>query len=243
MSVAPKPAAWIDDPVGHARACEAGKRSRLAPLLIALYRFRRLRSLALRLCLRLEGGSFFSETYREIFKRRHGVTIGPYSYGDILRPGVLPRGTHVGPWCSIGAQLIVRRRDHPFERPAMHPIFYNHKCGFLITDTILEDADNPLTIGHDVWIGDRVTVLSGCRSIGAGAVVAAGAVVTRDVPAYSIVGGLPAKVLRMRFDEATIQALEKSRWWELAAPDLLKEREALLRDAKDLPEDWLTGRP
>lgn len=69
-----------------------------------------------------------------------------------------------------------------------------------------------VTIGHDVWLGSQCMVLSGV-SIGTGAVVAARAVVTRDVPPYAIVGGNPARVLRQRFDEAQVAALLASRWW------------------------------
>ena len=167
-----------------------------------------------RLCLRLEGGGLHSDSWRQILTRYHRATVGRYSYGDILRPGLLPPGSRVGAYCSVGTELIVRRRDHPLDRPALHPFFYNAALGFLTRDTIGSEADNPLTIGHDVWIGDRVTILSGCRSIGTGAVIAAGAVVTRDVAAYSVVAGVPARPLRLRFDAATIARLEASRWWD-----------------------------
>lgn len=232
---------WTEDPVGRARRMLARSRCRWSSILVALYRRRRLRRFCLKACDRLEGGEFYSQTRRDILKAYHGVEIGPYTYGDVMRPGVLPRGTIVGPWCSIGTDLIVRRRDHPFERPSMHPFFYNAGVGYLVRDTIPYDQDNPLIIGHDVWFGDRVTILSGCKTIGQGAVVAAGAIVTKDVPPYSIVGGVPAKVLRMRFDEAAIAKLERSRWWEMDAPAVLARREHLLSPATDLPDDWLSG--
>ena len=71
-----------------------------------------------------------------------------------------------------------------------------------------------MTIGHDVWLGSGAIVLSGV-TIGHGAVVAAHAVVTRDVPPYAIVGGNPAKVIRYRFDEETVAALLEAPWWDL----------------------------
>lgn len=189
-------------------------------VLMALAGLGRLRALALRLAARLEGGALRSTTLRTILARFHGVTVGRYSYGPILTPGVLPRGTVVGAYCSIGSGLIVRRRDHPVDRPVLHAFFYNAALGIVPTDTIPAVAANPLTIGHDVWIGDRVTILAGCRHIGNGAVVAAGAVVTRDVPPYAIVAGVPARVLRMRLDAATVAALEASRWWDRPIEDL-----------------------
>ena len=152
---------------------------------------------------------------RQLLLARHGVTIGDYAYGAILHAGVLPRGSVVGRWCSVGQELIVRRRDHPIERVTQHPFFYNAKLGKVPRDTIQRDDENPLVIGNDVWIGDRVTILSGCRRIGDGAVLAAGAVVTRDVPPFAIMGGVPARLLRARFPEPLAEQVARSRWWEL----------------------------
>jgi acetyltransferase-like isoleucine patch superfamily enzyme len=162
-----------------------------------------------------------SQTWRAILYDVHGVEIGRYSYGAILNAGVLPRGCKVGNYCSVGSELIVRRRDHPLARPFLHPFFYNHRLGLLEHDTIPSDTDNPLIIGHDVWIGDRVTVLSGCRRIGNGAVIAAGAVVTRDVAPYAIVAGVPARTIRYRLDETRRAELETSRWWEYRIDEII----------------------
>lgn len=214
---------WAPDAPKHARRMEAKSRSALSPLILRMYRFGRLRGLAKKLCYRLEGGQMWTRTWRDILRRYHGADVGRYSYGDILRPGVLPPGSWVGEYCSIGAGLIVRRRDHPVHRPILHPFFYNSVLGLLKEDSIPRDQDNPLVIGHDVWIGDRVTVLSGCTKIGNGAVIAAGAVVTRDVPPYAIVAGVPAMVLRPRFSPDRIALLENSQWWERDIADLVEE--------------------
>jgi acetyltransferase-like isoleucine patch superfamily enzyme len=191
-----------------------------SPLLLALYRVPRLRGLVRRLCGRLEGELMRSASWREVLRRFHGVEVGRWSYGAILTPGVLPRGTRAGHYCSVGQDLIVRRRDHPLDRPVLHAFFYNARLGIVPRDTIPAVADNPLVIGHDVWIGDRVTILSGCRVIGNGAVLAAGAVVTRDVAPYTLVAGVPARPVRARFDAARIAGVEASRWWERDPADL-----------------------
>lgn len=164
----------------------------------------------------------YSATWRQILHDFHGVQIGRYSYGDILKPGLLPPGTIVGHYCSVGMQLIVRRRNHPLERPFLHPFFFNSRLGLLQQDTIHADHDNPLSIGHDVWIADRVTILPGCKTIGNGAVIAAGAVVTRDVPAYAVVAGTPARQIRMRFGPDRIAELEASSWWTHSIADLIR---------------------
>jgi len=164
-----------------------------------------------------------SATLRQILQDHHHVEVGQYSYGPILTPGILPAGTKVGRYCSVGSALIVRRRDHPIERPFLHPYFYNSILGLLTEDSIGLDSENPLEIGNDVWIGDRVTILSGCKHIGNGAVLAAGAIVTKDVPPYALMGGIPAKVIRPRFDANQIALLEESRWWERDIVDLIAD--------------------
>ena len=212
---------WRADAIERADQMDASGSSPLGSFIFHLYRRRRLRFLARRLCNRVEGNLMFSRTWRRILSHYHDVEVGAYSYGDVLRSGILSPGTKVGRYCSVGKDLIVRRRDHPIESMIMHPAFYNHHIGLLTDDTIPADTDNPLHIGHDVWIGDRVTILSGCQTIGNGAVIAAGAVVTRDVQAYAIVGGVPARQIRMRFDPKRIAEVEASKWWNYSLSELI----------------------
>lgn len=233
------PSAWCDDALQVALRKEQRSLSALSSLFKSLYRLRGLRNLITRLCLRLESGPLFTRTMREILHLHHGVVVGEYSYGDILKPGILPPGSKVGRYCSVGCELIVRRRDHPVDRICQSPLFYNHMLGLVRRDTIPEDRDNPLVVGNDVWIGDRVTILSGCKQIGNGAVVAAGAVVTQTVEPYSIVGGVPAKLLRKRYSPAVEQRLERSRWWQLSVHDLLEIAPALLTSAESIDQQTL----
>lgn len=194
-----------------------------------LYPGRRSHGWFLRLMRRWDGGEMRSPRLRRLMRVHQGVSIGDYSYGAILRRGVLPRGTVVGRWCSVGQELIVRRRDHPIERASQHPFFYNAKLGVVPRDTIPLDEENPLVIGNDVWIGDRVTILSGCRSVGDGAVLAAGAVVTRDIPPFAIVGGVPARMLRARFPEPIAALVAQSRWWEFDLETVAEWRSLLFQ--------------
>ena len=189
-------------------------------LALWLYRVRALRPLIRRSCGGAEGKLMRSAAWNAVLRKWFGVRIGTYSYGSILDAGRLPRGTVVGNYCSVGVELLIRRRDHPIDRPAMHALFYKAALGMVDKDTIPANEDNPLVIENDVWIGDRVMILSGCRRIGNGAVLAAGSVVTRDVAPYTIVGGVPAKPIRRRFDDETIARIEASRWWERDILDL-----------------------
>lgn len=205
----------------RAAAMDAKARHWTSGVLVKVYKARHLRGLVQRLCNRLEGRLMLSRTWRDILEKYHGVEVGRYSYGDILLPGTLPPGSKVGAYCSIGSGLRVRRRNHPLERPVLHPFFYNSALGLVAKDTIRLVRDNPLKIGHDVWIGDGVTILSGCTTIGNGAVLAAGAIVTKDVPAYTLVKGLPAREAGQRFDAARIAEIEASRWWERDIADII----------------------
>ena len=81
-----------------------------------------------------------------------------------------------------------------------------------------EEESGMTEIGNDVWIGDRTVIMSGVK-IGDGAIVAAGAVVTKDVPPYAVVGGVPARVIKYRFDEATIRRLLDLQWWKYDIAD------------------------
>ena len=171
----------------------------------------------------------WSTTYRSLMLEHLGVEIGLHSYGPCLWPGNLPPGTRVGNYCSLAAGVEVLRRNHPTDRLSQHPFFFNSALGLLAKDTIPAEADNPLSIGHDVWLGLGVVVAPGCTTIGDGATVAAGAVVCRDVPPLAIVGGVPAKFIRWRLPQEVHAAWFESRWWLKSADELPGPIDSFLR--------------
>lgn len=191
---------------------------RLSALLVFLYRFKRLRKLCWRYANFFEGGQFYSATMRKILKQYFDLDVGAYSYGSCMIPGEFPRGVKVGRYVSIAEGVKVYLRNHPYKRLSMHPFFYNSTLGYVKKDTITQ---NTLTIGHDVWVGYGAIITPSCNTIQNGAVIAAGSVVTKDVPAYAVVGGNPAAIIRYRFDEETIAKVENSRWWEKSIAELL----------------------
>ena len=189
----------------------------------------RVERAALRLALRREGGAFRSATARELLRRR-GVEIGAYTYGGCFRLGAFPSGVTLGRYVSVADQVGVFRRNHPAGRLSMHPFFYNAAVGPLEHDAV---ESFPLEIGHDAWIGHGSLLLPGCRRIGVGAVIGAGAVVTRDVPDLAIATGNPARVRRLRFSDEVCEAVLRSRWWELPIERLLDELPAMVEELGD----------
>lgn len=215
------PTSFSDAQRAWAERKERASRSGLSDLLVRAYALKPLRASVVSLACRLEGGRFFSATLRRILSEYHRVKVGRYSYGPCLSPDALPPGTTVGAYCSIAAGLSVHRRNHPEGTLSQHPFFYNSALGLVEFDTVIGVEDNPLRIGNDVWIGDRVTILPGCRVIGDGAIIGAGSIVTRCVDPFTVVAGAPAKPLRRRYPPETIELLQRSRWWELSLPELL----------------------
>ena len=175
------------------------------------------RRLALRLLCSREGGPMRSASVRRIMKDVHGVAVGAHSYG-CFDPVRFPPGTRVGRYVSIGPGVWAFRRNHPSDRLSMHPYFYHPSHGADPADDV---PTEPLAIEAGSWLGAGVLILPGCRRIGRGAVVAAGAVLTRDVPDYAIIGGNPARLIRYRFDDEGIAAAEASGWWR-RSPDELR---------------------
>lgn len=126
------------------------RRSQLAPLLLGAYRHRVLRKLSLFLIRHLEGGEFYSSTLRKILEHYHGVSVGAYSYGECMIPGVFPAGVTVGRYVSIASGVRVFLRNHPLDRLSMHPFFYNSRLGAVASDAV---SSSSLNIGHDAWLG------------------------------------------------------------------------------------------
>lgn len=192
------------------------QRSALSPLLLAAYRREPLRRFVVKYCYKFEGGDFYSATLRDILARYHGVAAGAYSYGEGLIPGAFPAGVTIGRYVSIAAGVLILLRNHPLNRLSTHPFFFNRHLGFIEKDAM---QFSKLEIGHDAWLGARAIVTPGCHRIGIGSVVAAGAVVTKDVPDFAIVGGNPARIIKFRFDPPTIDRILASRWWERSVKD------------------------
>lgn len=123
--------------------------------------------------------------------------------------------TKIGKFTSIGMDCKIGLPSHTLSNISTSPIFTEQVNGTgssWCNDVMPNNPYKETTIGNDVWIGDNCLILGGV-TIGNGAVVGTGAVVTKDVPPYSVVAGVPARVLRLRFSEEIIEALQVLEWW------------------------------
>lgn len=193
----------------------------MSKLLLALYRYAPslLKGKILHKITLREGGEMYSKTIRAVFKEKYKVNIGYGSYGGCFNvDNNIPPNVSFGNWCSIAKNIRIFRANHPKDTFTSHPLLYNPVAGYVEKDVLTRPA---LVIGHDVWIGEMAIILPGVKSIGNGAIIGAGSIVTKDVEPYSIMVGNPAKKIGKRFDDETILKLESSQWWELQKNDLM----------------------
>jgi acetyltransferase-like isoleucine patch superfamily enzyme len=140
-------------------------------------------------------------------------TMGDFSY---VGENSIINSCEIGKFTCIGPDVKIGLGSHPTKDfISSHPIFYSSmaQVGITFSDKNYFKEFEKTFIGNDVWIGARVIIKSGV-TIGDGVIIASGSVVTKDVLSYSIVGGVPSKVIKMRFNDFEISKLEKFTWWD-----------------------------
>lgn len=163
--------------------------------------------------------------------RRAGrVVVGTGSYGAPRVETFAGDGTTrlvIGNYCSVASTAtFLLGGNHPTDRRTTFPV--RRVLGGPAADDGFPSTRGDIVVGHGAWIAHEALVLSGV-TIGAGAVVAARAVVAKDVPAYAVVAGNPARVVSSRLSPEVVAEVEASRWWELS-PDEVVRRAAWLND-------------
>ncbi len=166
----------------------------------------------------------------------YSTQIGKYSYGALCKNHIFIK--RIGAFCSFaeGAEVVGNHETHFI---STHPMFYEGKsvkgleydylnakcCDWYFSDVIpkgMVEENRRITIGNDVWLGRNV-IVTNSSNIGNGVIAGAGAVITRDVPDYAVVGGVPARIIRYRYTPEQIEALNRISWWDW--PDeIIRER-------------------
>lgn len=172
----------------------------------------------------------------------HSVFRGKMGFGSYIAHDCDFWGK-LGRFCSVAPRVEVVTGTHPYTYPfvSTSPFFFSplkqngyalySKPQFQEERFADEEKRYPVVVGNDCWIGQSAKIISGV-TIGDGAMILAGAVVTKDVPPYAIVGGVPAKVLRYRYDPETIAMLLEIKWWNKDLSWLKKNKECMLNMIK-----------
>jgi len=164
------------------------------------------------------------------------VKLGDFTY---VAKGSIISKTQIGKYCSIGPDIKCGLAFHPNQIfVSTHPVFYSlvRQAQITFADKNYFDEYKYIKIGNDVWIGANVLIV-GEIEIGDGAIVASGSIVTKNVPPYAIVAGIPAKIIRYRFNDDDIKFLLHLKWWDLELP-WIKENYKLFHNISLLKEKF-----
>lgn len=165
-----------------------------------------------RLLSRIKGSKISENVIIKSFCRVYYSEIGSYTY---IGQGSIINQCKIGKYCSIAMNAKIGMGRHPTDYISTSPLFYTPNNPFkviLVKDTVFKECYYTM-IGSDVWIGVDAIIKDGL-DIGHGAIIAAGSVVTKNIPPYAIVGGVPAKVIKYRYDKQIIDELLALKWWE-----------------------------
>lgn len=159
------------------------------------------------------------------FGRNSSITGSAIGFGSYIAQDTKIAKTQIGRYCSIGPNVQCIFGRHPSDTfVSTHPAFFapetfvnfsyvNERLFKEYPEPIDKDGYYTISVGNDVWIGANVSILDGV-TIGDGAIVAANALVNKDVPPYTIVGGVPAKIIKKRFEQEEIDFLMDLQWWD-----------------------------
>jgi len=148
----------------------------------------------------------------------YATTLG---YNNVLAGEIT-----IGKYCQLGGDVVLHATNHPISSMTTYinnNLFQGELKGL--------KEENEIVIGNDVWIGHGVIIV-GNINIGNGAILAAGSVITKDVPPYTIVGGVPAKIIKKRFSNQIIQEIETLKWWDLSEVELEKIKPLFFKNFK-----------
>lgn len=148
-------------------------------------------------------------------------------YGSYINQNTILKNAVVGKFCCISWNVcLYGGSSHNYEAPSMYTKYHWKKIFGLSSDNRIEEKAKT-NIGNDVWIGNGAIIINGV-TIGDGSIIGAGAVVTKDIPPYSVVVGVPGRVIKKRFSDNYIERLMKIQWWNWPS-DIIAANEKILR--------------
>lgn len=148
-----------------------------------------------------------------------GADVGAYTY---IGNNTDVENAIIGKFCSIADHCRIGMASHSLDYLSTSPIFTERVNGSKeswIEEDVCTGVSKSVIVGNDVWIGSHVLIVGGVK-IGDGAVIGAGAVVVKDIPPYSVVAGVPARVIRYRFSEDVVAKLQEIKWWDMSEGEL-----------------------
>ncbi len=170
------------------------------------------------------------------FEGKNGIPEGCHFFGNVKigyattlgKRNYLGGDISIGKYCQLGSDVSLHSTNHPINYLST----YINKNLFNGELNKLKETNKKINIGNDVWVGHGVIILGGV-SIGNGAILAAGSVVTKSVEPYTIVAGVPAKPIENRFSSNVIKEIEDLKWWDLSEDELKKVKPLFFKNFKD----------
>lgn len=188
-------------------------------LCLALCSFVIFRRVALAILRRFMENEVDTVFLREVARRYYDLDIGEYTYGGCFNFNKISPGTKIGKFCSFGENVTIISVDHPTDWVTTHPFTYKPSLGGADID---KRERTHLVVGNDVWVGTNAIILPSVRQIGHGAIIAAGAVVVRDVPDFTVIAGVPGIEIKRRLESPDVEAILASEWWNWHIDELLE---------------------
>jgi len=173
------------------------------------------KSLKDKIILKRQNIKLLETKYEPTVTFAYGCDVRYSTLGSYSSVGRYAKITHtdIGKYCAISWDITINAVSHPYEHLTVHSFPYVPAPGFV--DKRMQEHKR-VVIGNDVWIGANSVIMPGIK-IGNGAIIGAGAVVTKDIPDYAIVAGVPAKIIKYRFSQEIIEKLLQLEWWNLEA--------------------------
>lgn len=187
--------------------------------------------------IELGRNSFLSKKTVEI-KSTKNIKAG---YKSFHNGNFVIKGTQtitIGNYCAFGSNISIITENHDYNYACLLGLFYKQHFntdhpGALKNPPNISRTKGKVEIGHDVWIGDNVTILSGV-SIGNGVCIGTGSIITKDIPAYTIVAGIPHKTIKKRFSIEVIAFLQSIQWWYWSDKKIRNNKEFFLMDLNEV---------